>query len=827
MHRTLHGRLRLFFLLFCALSSILASAQEQRSLLTGYVTDGETGESLIGVTVQIVGTTTGTTTNNYGYYTLSLPSSGEQVVRFSYIGYAPVEIRISSMGDSSRNIRLTPDDQLLQGVTVMGSHTTELETLETGRVKIRGEDIHKVPSLFGEQDLVKYIQLLPGVAQGTEGFSGPIVRGGNVDENLYLLDGNPLYNAHHLLGLFSTFNTDAVKTANFYKGSFPARFGGRLSSVLDVRTKDGDMQEYHGTFSVGLISSRLHVEGPIWRDRTSLSISLRRTYIDLVAKPFVDLQNKKEREANPQGNYDEVKPSYYFYDINAKVNHKFSDRDRLYLSFYLGEDRFSVRNKSTYTYKSGPLGTTRLHEDIHLRSNWGNGLISLGWNHLYGPTLFSNTTLYYGQYKSRVLTDMRSEEMRDGKVTTDPQVNFALNSGIKDLGLRSDFEYRPANKHYIRFGLDGIAHRFSPSAEKIEVTNISEETLPQTDRLAKSNKDETIRSHEVALYAEDEMTLTPSLSANIGARASLLRVESRTYLSLEPRLSLHYKIIPSVSAKASYAEMSQSVHLLQSTAISLPTDLWVPVTARIKPMRSHQAVLGLYWEQGGYEASLEGYYKYMHHQIAYRDGAPMYLSDSNWQERVAMGNGQSYGMELLLRKNAGKITGWLSYTLSWSNRLFPGGEVNNGKPFPDKYDNRHKINIVGQYSFGKHADLSAAWIMSSGNRMTIPTGIKKNMQGEEVEYVTSRNNFQMPLYHRLDLSANFYRTTKKGHRHIWNISVYNAYMHHNPLLINTSLEYHEMMQQAPDNGQTSTVRQKITSIALFPIIPSVSYTYKF
>lgn len=818
----------------------LLLAQSSPAQVTGYVTDSETGESLIGVTIFVVGSGTGTTTNNYGYYTLTLPDEGDHIIRYSYVGYRPTDVHLSASADLIRNIALTPDNELLEGVTVVGNYSTELHTLETGRVKIRGEDIGKVPTFMGEQDIVKYLQLLPGVARGTEGFSGPVVRGGNVDENLYLLDGNPLYNVHHLMGLFSTFNADAIKTANFYKGSFPARFGGRLSSVLDVRTKEGDMQEYHGTFSIGLISSRLHLEGPIWKDRTSFSLSLRRTYLDLIAKPIINHINKENRKGKPTDTYEEVNPSYYFYDLNAKVNHKFSDRDRLFVSFYMGEDRFSAHNRSSrlrsssYPYVPGgyggytPNGPTpsdasdpvRINEEARGAIFWGNKLASLGWNHLFSPSLFSNTTLYYGHYGSHILTGMSASTEAAGVVKKDPSVSLSINSGIRDVGIRSDYEYRPLNSHYIRFGLDAVMHHFTPTVEEIQLTNLPDGLQADPDYSTTAQKADIIRSRELSVYAEDEVTISPHFSANIGARGSLLLVEGKQYWSLEPRLAAHYSILPTLSAKISYAEMSQSVHLLQSTMISLPTDLWVPVTARIKPMRARQAVLGLYWEKGGYQASLEGYYKWTKNQIAYRDGAPMYLSETNWQERVAMGKGRSYGMELLFRKNSGALTGWLSYTLSWSDRLFPGGEVNNGRPFPDKYDNRHMLNIVGQYAFGKRADLSASWTLSSGNRMTIPSGVRRNMQGEQVEFVTGRNNFQMPLYHRLDLSANFYHTTKRGNLSIWNISIYNAYMHHNSFLITTSL-------QQETEGDQITTHQKVKSLSIFPIIPSISYTYKF
>lgn len=796
-----------------------ASAQESDVTLSGYVTDAQTSETLIGVSIHNTSAGSGTTTNNYGHYALQVPLNQSIRVRFSYVGYEPVDTVLTITKETHLNIAMKAQESLLGEVVVTASRTTELKTMETGRVKIASDDIRKAPSLMGENDLVKYVQLLPGVSKGTEGFSGPVVRGGNVDENLYLLDGNPLYNVSHLMGLFSTFNSDAVKTANFYKGSFPARFGGRLSSVLDVRMKDGDMKKFHGALSIGLISSRLHLEGPIWKDKTSFSVSLRRTYADILLRPFINRINKENSSQNEKNN---VYPGYYFYDINAKINHTISDSDRLFLSFYLGQDKLSVRTdnwgRHTYSnsYEPDKINTEEYSEKVKLRVNWGNMLISMGWNHLFSPSLFANTTIYYGKYRSLITTDMARVVTSSLNPTIYHNFNMDINSGIEDVGLRSDFEWRPQNEHYIRFGLDAIMHKFIPTMESMKVHATAGSEFPPFNQ--SKEKGTPIKSQEVALYAEDEITFLDNLSANIGARGSYLSVEGKSYWSLEPRASIRYSLLPTLSLKASYAEMTQYVHLLQSTAISLPTDLWVPVTSKIKPMRSRQAVLGLYWEKNGYEVSAEGYYKWLHNQIAYKDGAAMYFSEVDWQNRVAIGQGRSYGSELLLRKATGKFTGWISYTLSWSDRIFPGGEVNNGKRFWDKYDNRHKLNIVAQYTFNKRADISAAWVFSSGNRMSLESGFKLDMDGYPELYVSERNNFQLPNYHRLDLGVNFYRYGKNGQQHIWNISVYNAYMQHNSFMVELTEEYSE---------KEEVRKPVIRSYSLFPIIPSISYTFKF
>lgn len=807
------------FLLLFLLVSLPSYAQSERVTLAGYVTDSQTKESLIGVTVQDLTNSSGTVTNNFGYYSLSVPKDMPIRVRFSCIGYATKDTIITiSTPALLLDIAVEEQGDMLAEVTVIGSHTSEVRSLETGRVKMLGSDIQKVPSFMGENDIIKYVQLLPGVAQGTEGFSGPVVRGGNIDENLYLLDGNPLYNVNHLGGLFSTFNSDAIKSANFYKGSFPARFGGRLSSVLDVRMKDGDMQEYHGTFSLGLISSKLHLEGPIWKGRTSFSLSLRRTYMDLLVKGAIAAMKEENQLDDSSSN---IVPSYYFYDMNAKVNHIFSEKDRLFLSFYLGQDRLSFRSQESHTSRYDAEQIRNSH-DVRLGINWGNMLLSLGWNHIFSPTLFANTTLYYGQYGSLIgiKVDDRSEDLVRQKVLSKFGFNFKFTSGIRDIGLRSDFEWQPNNYHFARFGVDAITHQFLPSVEDMDIDSTEEDLSQFVPQLQKRRKEEIIRSTEVAVYGEDEWKISESLSANFGVRSSILGVENKFYFSLEPRVSVNYRFHPTTSLKGSYAEMTQYVHLLQSTAFSLPTDLWVPVTSKIKPMRSRQAVLGLYWESGGYEASVEGYYKWLHNQIAYKDGAMMISSEENWQDRVAIGEGRAYGTEILLRKTQGKLSGWISYTLSWSDRIFPGGEVNNGFRFWDKYDNRHRVNIVAQYNFGRRADISASWVLSSGNRMSLQTEQMLDLDGNVKPFVEQRNNFQLPMYHRLNLSLNFYRYGRKGQQHIWNISVYNAYNQHNSFLVSLEDEYDEKKQQF-------TGKQSIRSVALFPIIPSVTYTFKF
>lgn len=801
-----------------------AWAQQSKVTLNGFVSDITTGETLIGAQVAAVDQKVGTVTNNYGHYALQLPH-GEVRITFSYIGYQRIDTLLHLSKDLNLNIRLQPVGRELNEVVITGSRTSEYHGLETGRTKLSMSELERTPMFFGEPDIVKYAQLQPGVARGQEGFTGMVVRGGNADENLYLIDGNPMYNINHLFGLFSTFNSDAVKTANLYKGSFPARFGGRLSSVLDVRMRDGDLEKYSGTISIGLISSRFNIEGPISKGRTSFSLSGRRTYLDVVAKPFIAYGNKVENSSNDKL-YTKSNFGYYFYDLTGKITHRFSDKDRLSLTLYGGDDVLyanmqeylrSDKNSSQKEFEAGFNGT-----DI----KWGSRLAALGWNHLFSPTLFANTTLYYGKYRSKIglhsksYNNMVFSHNEEPKYYTD--MKFGLSSGIEDYGLRSDFDYRPTNSHFVRFGGNAIHHTFRPNVEQRSISS----NAPLGPEMEKFNKQKEIgkplTATEFVLYAEDEIEWTPRFSTNIGVHASMLNVEGKRYFSAQPRLSSRFALSPQWSLKGSYAQMSQYVHLLQNSFISLPTDMWVPVTAKIRPMESSQYALGLYYDNHTWEASIEGYYKDLRHLIAYKDGAAMFLTEKDWQERVAIGNGRAYGAEVLLKKSSGRTTGWIAYTLSWSDRIFPDGDVNLGRRFMDKYDNRHKLNIVVMQDLGKNTTVSATWTYSSGNRMTLETEDYFDINGNETPFYHERNNYQMPAYHRLDLSLTIKRPKKKGRMGIWNIGVYNAYNQHNSFIITT-----EETTQVEKNSGKAISHNKLRSLMVFPVIPSVSYTYKF
>ncbi len=803
----------------------------QKATISGYVRDAKSLETLVGATLQNVGTSTGTTTNSYGYYALKT-ELGRLHLRINYVGYAVKDTVVNIQGDTPLDIYLSEARNELSEVTIIGKRESEIGGINTGKLIIYGEELKRTPALFGEADIIKYAQLLPGVARGQEGFSGLIVRGGGQDENLYLIDGNPMYNVNHLFGLFSTFNPDAIKTANLYKGSFPARFGGRLSSVLDVTTKDGDKERFGGTFSIGLISSRINLEGPIIKGRTSYSFSLRRTYLDLIARPILAMTNKRESD-NSNTEYDKTDPAYYFYDANLKVNHKVNNRNHLFLSLYMGDDVLDFSN-SMYLDKGQGKNDPLLNR-LAAKSRWGNRMASLGWTHLFSPELFANTTVYYGQYASGIHLQSveksyssqidKDNNLRFGEEKSSHQYDYSITSSIRDLGVRTNFDWIPNNNHYVRLGASAIKHWFNPNLEsrKITETYADEQNNLKREQVLVNPYQQKISAADFSAYIEDDIRFTNKLSANIGFHGALLNVQGKSYLNLQPRLSARYQLPYDFSVKASYAEMNQHVHLLQTSVVSLPTDMWVPVTAKLRPMHSRQVALGTYWENGDYEVMLEGYYKWLNNLIDYKDGASIYVSTEGWEERVAVGNGRSYGLELLARKNKGRLTGWLAYTLAWADRIYPNGEVNNGMRFRDKYDNRHKLNIVAMYKLTPRLDISATWCYSSGNRMTLPLEQYLTPKGELEDFVSERNNYEISAYQRLDLGLNWYRPKKNGRMGIWNFSLYNAYLHHNPFIV--MMATGNTAKDAPEHPDKSY--RLLRSISPFPCIPSISYTYKF
>ena len=777
------------------------AAGQSKVTVSGYMTDAASGESLISATLLDRISGQGAVTNNYGFYTLTLPA-GEVSLEYSYTGYETVVKEFRLTRDTVIHVGLVFSPEMLSGATVTASRSEiGVRGTQMSAIEIPVNQIRRVPALAGEVDVIKAIQLLPGVQSGTEGSAGLYVRGGGPDENLLLLDGVPIYNVNHMMGFFSVFNADAIKNVTLYKGSFPARFGSRLSSIVDVRMKDGNDQAWHGSASLGLLSAKVNVEGPIVKGKTTFNVSARRTYYDVLAQPLIALYMRNNRE-----NGDQATGGYYFYDLNAKLTHTFSNRDKLYASYYMGDDRVYAR----LNMSDGSTDTR-----LNLGWNWGNIVGSLRWNHVFGPRLFVNTTVNYTQY--RHLLDITGNERYQGGANTDFTLGY--NSLINDLSAAADFEFNPVPEHDIRFGGTFIHHTFKPSVTTVRFS----ESAQKDAAIDTTFGDRNLFTNEAALYAEDNWSITPWLKVNLGLRYSLYATSGRTYHSLEPRVSLRALFTDDFSFKASYSEMSQAVHLLSNSNISLPTDLWVPSTDRIEPMRSKQAAAGLFYSLGVVDLSLEGYYKHMDNVLEYRDGASFFGSTTGWEDKVAMGKGWAYGVEFLVQKKTGRLTGWIGYTWSKTMRQFDreGHVINFGKPFPAKYDRRHDLSITAAYELTKKIDLAATFVYGTGVCGSLALQTIQAMPGYDrqfdyymladtfpVDYLEGRNNYRMPSYQRLDLGVNFKRTFRNGHHRTISLSVFNAYNRNNPFLV-----YRDGKQ--------------LVQLSIFPIMPSLSYTYEF
>ena len=794
-----------------------AVAQDVKQVtVSGYVYDSISRETLIGANIYHHDLRRGAVSNSYGFYSISLPP-GETTMAVSYVGYAPHEKQMTLRKDTVVHWLLETAE--LQEVTVEARRNAPVAHTQLGAVSLPPALVRSLPAILGEVDLVKVLQQTPGVSAGTEGFSGLYVRGGNKDENLYLIDGNPVYDVNHLFGFFSTFNADALKSADFYKGSFPARFGGRLSSVVDIRMKDGDMQEYHGLFTLGLVSSKLQLEGPLIRNRASFSVAVRRTYLDVLTTPALWIANAQmEGEKNHGG--------YYFYDLNAKLNYKFSDRSRIYLNAYSGEDALRIRQEwAMYADSRSENGA---------RWNWGNRLASLNWNYVFTPQLFANISVLYSHFHSRIRLYEWEKNMTEGQTVGQRSMDRRYHSGIEDVGFRTDFDWTPHPNHYIRFGSNYLFHTFRPE-ENGTTASYSHDGVAAGDTLRFRN--DPVRAHEGSVYVEDDFSLSARLKVNAGLHLSVFRVEGKTYAGLQPRVSARFLFDENLSAKAAYARMQQYVHLLSASTVSLPSDLWVPVTKNIRPMHANQYSAGLFYNLNRtYDFSIEAYYKTMEHLIEYRDDASLMSSVVGWQDRVASGTGTARGLELMVQRTAGRLTGWAGYGLSWTDRRFPGGEINGGQRYPAKYDNRHKINLAANYKLNDKIELNGGWTYYSGNRMTAALEhyeMPSLLPGErlpdagaypypnETPHYGARNNYRMSDYHRLDIGVNIYRPKKKGRMAIWNLGVYNAYCRLNPMLAWPG------EKTVTDAQGQSQVKAIMTEYSLFPVIPSFSYTYKF
>ena len=763
-------------LLLLALSGIA----QQKYTISGYVKEQGSGELLPGVTVYIPSLKSGASTNSYGFYSLTLPKAEYEII-FSFVGFEAQSHQIMLSEDIIKNVFISSSARSLDEVVIVADHIEKIsETSQMSAISLPIESIADIPAFLGEKDVLKVIQLMPGVQSGSEGSTGLYVRGGGPDQNLIILDDAIVYNANHLFGFFSVFNGDAIKSVELYKGGFPARFGGRLSSVIKMDMKDGNKEKVHGKVGVGILSSSLTLEGPIRKGKTSFLVSGRRTYFDLLAIPF-------QRDSEKGG--------YFFYDFNAKVNHEISDRDKLYVSGYFGRDTFWAKNND-------------INSKIKLRFGWGNYTATARWNHQFDKQWFSNMSMIFSKYDFTA----KVTEKSDGD-----DYNLSYVSSIRDYSLKYDVDYFPNPNHSLKMGILSTSHKFEPSA--LVIKGDGENT----------NTSSPFYSQESAIYVEDDMRLFNRLNINAGIRLSHFIHKKEHYIKPEPRLSLGYQLLPDLSIKASYTSMNQYIHLLSNSGIGLPTDLWVSSTDRIKPQVSQQVALGIAKDLPNQKLTLtvEGYYKKSGDVISYKEGASFLILDGledseevSWEDNITFGDAWSYGTEVFLQKKIGKLTGWLGYTLAKTQVQFD--KLNFGEKFLAKYDRTHDISLVGIYKKSDRITLSATWIYGTGNNYTLPIGtyrgIKINQHGTREKRINdygNRNSFRAEAYHRMDISIQFHKKRKRGLR-TWEFAFYNVYNRKNPFYYYTGTKH--------DTGTSTTTLNKVT---IFPIIPSFKYTFEF
>ncbi len=776
--------------IFLFLLLIPAMVYGQKSYtISGYVYENPSKELLSGVNVFSPQLKQGTSSNAFGFYSLTIPQGNHELI-WSFVGFESQKRSFYLSKDTTINIYLS--SETFEEVVVNADREDAIsQNTKMSRLEIPIEQIKQIPALFGEKDVLKVLQLMPGVQSGSEGQAGLYVRGGGPDQNLIILDDATVYNAFHLFGFFSLFNGDALKSVELVKGGFPARYGGRLSSVLDMRMKDGNKEKFTGEAGIGLIASRVTLEGPIIKGKSSFIVSARRTYIDILAQPFILASTGGQNTGG-----------YFFWDGTAKANYEFSQKDRLYISSYFGKDRFYFRERFSGNEFRGGF-------------EWGNATATARWNHLFSNKLFSNLSLIFTQYQFQIDATERvdNEELK---------LNFSSN--IRDFGVKYDFDYSPHPDHKIKFGLASTLHRFTPSAIvfKADFAGIDEKQKNSYNAL------------ESGIYIEDDWKINNRFKANMGFRISHYLQDGKNYVNPEPRIGLAYFLTSDIALKASYASMNQYIHLLSNTGINLPTDLWVGSTSRVGPQNSNQAAIGVAKDffKEGLALSVEGYYKKSNNVISYKEGASFLIIDDpssgesarDWQDNITVGQGWAYGVEFLLQKKRGDFTGWVGYTLSWTQLQFD--DINFGQRFNARYDRRHDISVVGMYKINEKFRINATWVFGTGQAISLPNAtydaLIHNPTGGPngssffniTQYSSPKNALRMAPYHRADLGLQYTKKKKWGEA-TWEFSVYNLYNRWNP--------YFYLIQQDFQNPEKTKLRQ----VSLFGFIPSITYNIKF
>jgi hypothetical protein len=760
----------------------------QKATISGTVSDSENGETLIGAFVEEMYTGKGTTTNEYGFYSLSFDKGGPVNLEFTYVGFEAKTIQFELRRDTVINIELGSGVLLNEVVVKSESFREQLNSTEMSVETLTPKEAKVIPALFGEVDIIKTIQLKPGISSGSEGSSGLYVRGGGNDQNLIALDEALVYNANHLFGFFSTFNADAIKDVKIYKGGFPAQYGGRLSSVIDVKLKEGNQKKFAGSGGIGLISSRLTLEGPIIKDKSSFMVSGRRTYVDLITRQ-INRANDGNEDFNPI-------PDYYFYDLNAKVNYTLSDKDRLFLSGYFGRDVFGFDG-----------------DFFDFDFDWGNATGTARWNHVFNARLFANTTFTYSDYQYNIAN----------RVTG---FSFDLGSQVRDANLKTDFYYALNDKHTIRFGAQGTYHAFTVGRLK----------AGSDDGEISFSAGEDFDGTEMAVYGSDEIVFNERLKVNAGLRLSGFVNDGEFFYGIEPRLSSKYSLNERLSLKGSYARMYQYVHLVSNSAIALPTDIWYPSTELVRPQVSDQiAVGGSFQLAPDILLTNEYFYKWLDNQVDFKDHAQLFANDQLEQE-FAFGDGYAYGMEVGIEKTEGRLTGWIGYTLSYIRRgnftLAQGGQIMDGRYFPPRHDRRHDLSVVGIYELNKRLTLTGSFVYGSGDISWLPSGrfFFQDVDGANsfpaVPVYGDRNSFRLPAYHRLDLGMVIRFFPKWGESNL-TISVYNAYDRRNPYLLFLEPEFEDVLGPEGNVVGEALVGVAAKQVSLFPVLPSLTWNFEF
>lgn len=798
--------MRLLLLLFILFTSF-ANLAQQKSTISGYLTDAKSGEALIGAKVYIPSLKVGAETNTYGFYSLTV-EKGTYTIEFRFTGLDTYTKVVDLSQDVSFNYEMGTTEKQLQEVVISAKKGENINSTKIGQIELDVEKIKTLPAFMGEVDIIKTIQLLPGVSSVSEGGQGFYVRGGGPDQNLVLLDEGVVYNAAHLFGFFSVFNADAVKSVNLIKGGMPANYGGRMASVLEVNMNEGNNKKFKVKGGLGVISSRITVEGPLKKDKGSFIVSGRRTYIDLIMKAAIP-------DSSPFAG-----SGYYFYDLNLKLNYRLGPKDRIFLSGYYGKDQFTFGSKK---------------DDFKVEMPWGNGIAALRWNHQFSSKLFMN-----------VITTFSDYQFSFG--STQDEFQIKLTSGVRDLTAKVDFSYFPSTRHKIKWGAESIYHTFNPSSVSAQSQDVVFDT----------GTPEMLYSLESAVYAMDEFDVTEKLKINAGLRYSMFQHigpftryikgdistpdTSITYASgdivkfydgLEPRFSGRWLINDNNSIKFGYSYNYQYVHLTSLSAVSLPTDIWYPSTDKAKPQKGWQGTVGYFrnFFKNKYEGSVEVYYKGMKNLIEFKEGAlPGDNLNDNTDNLLVFGEGWAYGIEFFFKKSVGKLTGWVGYTWAKTERKFP--DLNNGNVFPAKYDRRHDLTVVAGYKLNDRWTFGASFIYATGNTLTLPSSWYVQEQNLLFNY-GARNSTRMAPYHRLDLSATLYdkayktkidETTgetiqvKKKFRSNWSFSCYNVYNRANPFFLYVDNDGDFL------NGD---FKISVKQVTLFPIIPSVTWNFEF